>query len=400
MLNYKGVLYLIIQGSKVLLEEVAWDAGYGQNKIVCQSAIFKSEGSKPQEFYTKLAFPSYYAICKPSSQLESIKKIDGISLDKLIVNYNGISYTIGKNAIIQSPGSTKQTFDKDKFKSDGEVSKFLAGMAYIFPLMDEIIIEKLIVGLSLESYSEFKNEIQEFYQSKYFDFSILNSGQMKPIKIFVNEVSCKIQGNGAFFDKFFDMTPFGNVMPSRDNQRLKHVRFGICDTGSKTVDNYLSEGTEPIDGTEIVFNRGINNVFKSVSEQIGGYPENRLEDIYLQWINTKISMSEKRPDLVYQGKKYLVSEVAKMVDEAFYDFGKEIAEKLKQSWNEHLDLVELLILCGGGANSSFFLKAFKDTFPFDIEICNEPQFANAFGYLKAAKFERQISEKLAAKKNS
>ncbi|MGE5604374.1 MAG: hypothetical protein ACM3YE_01625, partial [Bacteroidota bacterium] len=209
-----------------------------------------------------------------------------------------------------------------------------------------------------------------------------------PMALKINNATCKCQGVGAFWDMFFVMDQFGRVRPGPESLRLKRKRFGIVDVGSKTIDAYISEGMEPVLGSEEVFDYGIRRAYQLVSDQLNNCPEQRIEKYYLDWLNTKEELRENLDDLFWDGVYYSATEIVKLCRQAFAEVGTTVAQRMKELWNAELAVLELIVICGGGALSMDFVEAFKKEFKNRIEVASDPQFANCKGYVKSHKYHR------------
>lgn len=374
--------------STQVIEELGWDDGFGENKIYAKTGEKKYDGIV-EEVYEKVSFPSYDCEIPKDSVLETENKSleKGFSLNRMIIEYKEKRYAVGRYAVTQKPKESNQSFSKDKFREETEIIKLLVGLAYLYTEADHLIINDLIVGLSLESFKEYRMEIEHLYKNKCYEFSVLTtSGIIRPMTVHVNNVTCKCQGVGAFWDKFFIMDQYGRVKPGPESTRLKKRRFGIVDCGSRTVDAFISDGLDLVYGSEEVFDGGIKKVYNMVSEQLNNCPEMKIEKMYMDWINP--ITRDISDELFWQGKYYSITIVVDLCEKAFTTVGKRIAKTMKERWAGELDVLELIILCGGGAKSKQFHEAFKQEFRTKVEVADDPQFANTKGYVKSKKFDR------------
>jgi len=80
----------------MILQEFAWDAGFGENKFYCKVSE-KNDGIRKTETYKKLTFPSYDLLLPNDKAIidQSLYKRIGVNLDKLIVKYNNQIYAGG-----------------------------------------------------------------------------------------------------------------------------------------------------------------------------------------------------------------------------------------------------------------------------------------------------------------
>lgn len=379
----------------ILLDELAWDNGFGENKLFAK--IDELESNKTvREIYSMLVFPSYDCIVPTNSILLGQGDLDkgSVSVNELMIDFNHKRYAIGRLAVTMNPKGAKQSFKADKFREESETVKLLAALACLYPLANRIDISNLIVGLSLESFRNYKEEVENHYRNEY-RFSVPSkSGKARDVVVKIYDVTCRLQGIGAFYDKFMLMDAAGNIVPSEDADRLKKKRYGLVDVGSKTNDCFIAVGLKPIPGTEEVFDYGMSRAYALVSKQLDGCPEKMIEETYFEYCNRP----HKTDTLFWKGKEYNPMQIRNLCEDAFAAVGAEVAQRLAERWTEQMDLLQLILLCGGGAKSQSFVNAFKTKLSgIVIEIVDEPQFANVKGYLKMQKFARiyQKNEKQA-----
>jgi hypothetical protein len=370
----------------ILLDELAWDNGFGENKLFAK-VDENGERNKAREVYGTLAFPSYDCAVPTNSILMGQAQLDkgNLSLSELMIDYQGKRYAVGRLAVTMNPKGAKQNFKADKFKEESETVKLLAALAYLYPAAGRIDVSNLIVGLSLESFRNFKEEVEKHYRREYRYAVPSRSGEPREILVKIYNVTCRLQGIGAFYDKFMLMDATGKIVPSEDADRLKQKRYGLVDVGSKTNDCFIAVGLKPIPGTEEVFDYGMSRAYACVSKELEGCPEKMIEEKYFEY--------GRRPNqtepLFWKGREYPAAQLAERCEAAFAAVGAEVAQRLAEKWMEQLDLLQLILLCGGGAQSTSFVKAFKAKFTgVKVEIVAEPQFANVKGYLKMQKFTR------------
>jgi len=370
----------------ILLEELAWDNGFGENKLFAKIAEVESN-NLVREVYGTLVFSSYDCIVPKNSILlgQADLEKDGVSINELMVDYNNKRYAIGRLAVTMNPKGAKQSFKADKFREEAETVKLLAALAYLYPVASRIDIGNLIVGLSLESFRNYREEVENHYRKEYRYAMAGKNGKSREILVKIYNVTCRLQGIGAFYDKFMLMDGAGRIIPSEDADRLKRKRYGLVDVGSKTNDCFIAVGLKPIPGTEEVFDYGMSRAYAMVAKELDGCPEKMIEEKYFEYCN----QPQKTESLFWKGRGYNPLQIRNLCEEAFAAVGAEVAQRLAERWTEQLDLLQLILLCGGGAQSPSFVQAFRAKFSgIPVETVEEPQLANVKGYLKMQKFAR------------
>lgn len=335
-----------------IYDVVGWDNGYDFEKIVV------GEGKKD-----RLLFPSVsYRPISGSSIFNVTDNNKGFSLDKMIIQYNNIEQFIGDYAIDQDPMGGGRTFLRDKFKEQTEIVKLLAGLTALSPFENKIVVNNLMLGLSLETYREYKDEVIQVYKDKVFEYKVPdNNHSNRTIELEIKNVVCIPQGVGAFYDKIL------NFEGRPSNGDLIDTRYGLIDAGGKTIDAFISKGDDPTRGSDIGLSYGTSDAFKWVSKKIGDVPYNLIEKAYINGKNE-----------VYWNGKYI--KIDDLCNQSFERLANDIYNMIQLEWARQLSRVELLILCGGGAIA--IADYLKEVFNIKVAVVDDPQFANARGYYK------------------
>jgi len=155
---------------------------------------------------------------------------------------------------------------------------------------------------------------------------------------------------------------------------------GVVDIGQYTVD-YLLMAVKNGNPAPLVeycgsFEAGAYLLHKAVQEEfqrVTGTPLDAMETVEV------LDRSLKKKNVVYRG---IPIDLSLCVEQAVADVGRLIAQKTLSAWGAKSRFVERVLLAGGGA--ILFGEAFKREFPV-AEIIKDPLFANAKGYLVAAK---------------
>jgi hypothetical protein len=361
----------------------AWDNGFGVDKFFTQIA-----DQSGRDVSKKLAFPS--VTLKMEGRNESTAALSlfhqGFSLEKMIIEYQGILYAVGKFAIIQDQKAAYRTFAKNKFQEPIETVKLLASLVILFPGEERIRIDDLALGLSLESFREYHREIEEHFARQSFLFSYLTKDGLRPATVEIGEVHCIPQGIGAFWDVFFEIDADGVIGTSDRSKEFFHQRYGICDIGDKTIDAHCFAGLEPLQNTEVKFDNGISEAYKRVAAKLNNCPEILVEETYLDYVCNRPG---PKP-LYWSGKYYTIDEIQPLCEKAFRDIGEEIVNTMLKKWSKQLDTLELVILCGGIANT--LKEFFAAKMPCQVVTTDDPQFSNVRGYFKSRIFRLQRTD--------
>lgn len=331
---------------------VGWDNGYSFEKLIL--------GPRKSDM---LLFPS--VTYKPPSGTTIFNVTTDNNLftpDKMIIKYDNEEYFVGDYAIEQDPQAGLRSYSEDKFKEKEETVKLLAGLSALNSDEDEIHIEVLTLGLSLRTYRKYRNDVIKHFQNKKFTYSIPTSGnKARKVRLSVASVICIPQGVGAFYDRLLNI----NGIPVDDN--LASTRYGLIDIGGKTVDAFISQGVDPVRGSDLGLSYGTSDIFRKISKNLDNIPANLIERAYL----------DNKSELYWKGKYY---DIRKSCLKAFKEFAENIYSKVQMEWTRQLDRVELVLLCGGGAR--VVTNYLQDLFKVKVYVTDDPQFANARGYYK------------------
>ena len=159
---------------KVVLKVAGWDFGHGDNKFFYIKGQDRTDDGKLYHKLDYFAFPSVTYI-PAKSAVTSLNSVLGgdsapYSLSNLTVVYQNKTYYIGLKAIKKDAEGGDQNLQPTRYKEDNAIVQLLAGLAYMFPVATVIEVEYLMVGLSLESFYKYRDDLENFYTAKEFSF--------------------------------------------------------------------------------------------------------------------------------------------------------------------------------------------------------------------------------------
>ena len=358
---------------KVVLKVVGWDFGHGDNKFFYIKGQDRTDDGKLYHKLDYFSFPSvtYIPVKSAGTSLNSVFRGDSdpYSLTNLTVVYQDTTYFVGLKAVKKDAEGGDQNLQPTRYKEDSAIVQLLAGLAYMFPVATEIEVEYLMVGLSLESFYKYGDDLEKFYTAKEFHFKVPGeSGTMRVIKVQIDNVKCSAQGIGAYYDHFIEFSFLKVRLSMANATKMQNTRYGIIDVGYKTIDIFAAEGMETVDNSDVCLDNGIGKLFEDLSAQYGDAPPKTIERDYYAG----------KSYFYYDGIRYenFQATVAAKID----GLAEEIAKKIYNKWRRYLKQIEIILLCGGGA----FALADKLRKLIDINIIvpKDPQFANARGYFK------------------
>lgn len=336
------------------LEVVGWDNGFDYEK-------FAVDGEQAK-------FPSVRHIPKQTEGILYDNTYE-FKKSKMIITYNDTTLFLGDYAIEQAGDGGKRNFTKNKFEDDTEVAKFLAGLT-LFSDDRKIDIEKLVLGLSLQTYHKYREDIVDFYKDRVFKFEI--GGQER--KVSINDVMCVPQGIGSYYNLILNNS--GKVK----DHGLLEKRYGLVDIGGNTLDGFVGTGLDPVDESQFGAGTGLSDAFKGVSKKV---PYTLIQHYYL-----------KGNDTMEYGD-VIIESLQERCEEQFKLIAEEIYTQLRDGWNRQMDRIKLIVLTGGGANAigGPLKKKIINKLGKDVKITDKPQFANVRGYYKLGVTEQNAKKK-------
>ena len=338
-------------------EVVGFDNGYDYVKVVSGS---DKEGKK--------IFPS--TTFEPVGVSIADNNITGneFNINKMSLTFQGKEYYVGNYAVEQDPRGGSKDFNDDKFRNPSELVKLLAGIS-LYAEEKEIEIKQLVVGLNIENYTKYNEDMVNALQDKTFKYKINEEQYL----LEVGNVLCIPQGVGAYYDQLLDYN--GGVYDGD----LLDARYSLIDVGGRTVDAFIAKGMDIITGTDIGVNYGMSDAFKEVSKQLGGeIPYSIIEQDY----------REGKTKTFWKGQKHNIDTLCK---QSFNNLAERIYNLLMNEWDKQINRVEFVILCGGG--SKYLEKYLSEMFDIEVKTANNAQFSNANGYYKIGIYNQQEQDK-------
>lgn len=316
-------------------------------------------------------------VYKPIGTNMNLQQTD-FSERRMSVSYKGVDYTLGDYAILQDTKGGLKDFDDQKYKTDEEIVKLFTGLLAIvqknrnLDMLDEIIVENLGFGLSINLYNQYKEDVEDTFEDTTFEFHVPVNGNKKKIKMTIENVTCFAEGVGAFFDllidKDIDITDIN----------LFRERFAVADLGGRTFDGIIGQEDEIIPNSNISLEYGVLNVFENVAK-------NHFENIPYPFIQKLYIPNDGLTKKPFKGKTITSKEVRKACDPHFKELVNEIYSQIKNRWKDQLDFVAKFVNCGGAASilEKYLNEKFeKEDIYLNIGTSDRPQLANARGFYK------------------
>ena len=333
------------------IESVGWDSGFDFEKIVIseqERVRFAATTFKPG----------------PINQFAGLENRKNFKQSQMIVEFEGENYYIGRKAIDNDPQGGIRTFETRRFEKPETIVRFLAGIL-LFSGGQSVEVENLVLGLNIEDYKKYREDIVNVYKDTPFTIKIPKNDEMIKVSIGIKNCECIAQGFGAYYNEILD---YDSNMKQED---MTDVWNGVIDIGGRTCDILIAQGNEPKPRTATSFSMGTASAYKEVRRQIGGSINYLLiEEKHLKKKN-KAKLGDRQHN------------INNLCQSAFENLASRITNRVISEWDDYLHRVDSVILTGGGAE--YVYDYFDENFPAEVRVNDDCQFGNAAGYHKIGK---------------
>lgn len=188
-----------------------------------------------------------------------------------------------------------------------------------------------------------------------------------------------VGGNGERYISFADVRVFPQAVGALYAQEKIPDRglLGVIDVGFNTTDFVLVEcfpdDIAPLRSYTSSVEEGVSTALKVFANEF-----NRATGAPLSLTDAQEIWISGRREITFRGR---LLDVGPMVDRARQAVGRSIAEAVYSAWSEKADLVDKILLAGGGALD--FRDEIVRLFP-QAETVPDPQWANVKGFYRLA----------------
>lgn len=263
-------------------------------------------------------------------------------------------------------GGNRKWEDKSDFNED-DMKVFIATAVGLLNPSNEIV--DLCVGLPMSYYMQKKDELVKVLESLNAKISYAGINGIREVKF--KSIFVFPQGAGAYYSAVFECN--GEIK----DYNLASSSVGVIDIGYRTVDYLvMGKGRKGIniidnlsgsleeDGMHRAFQQIENNISEKVGREIGLIEVEKA----LLWFGGKLD---------YRRESYNLIEYE---EQAYKERAEQISSKIKIKWGVDGDLLDIILITGGGGESLY--PILKEKFE-QSELQKEPAFANCKGYLGA-----------------
>ena len=319
----------------------AIDVGYGHVKF---TDGYSQDGTLRVE-----SFPSQSPVTKGDPLTVNVMK----RRDTFLVQVGKKVFEVGKDVTDSLHGNQESAILDAKFAlSDAYAARLLGAMNYMAPNLPNKVIDFLILGLPLTTYTDRHKEVATRFTGEH----IIN-GRGDKITVHHCEVYPQPLGSYAAFIEAneFDTPP----------------RALVVDPGYNTVDWFVCNGMVASEFRSAATQRGMSAVMKDVAAAI--IKKLELDAGVSEVVRLIDSALTNGTPLKISGEPVNLDEYMSAGDSVI----DEAAQAVKNSIAAGAD-IDAIVVAGGGA--SFYAKAIAKHFRHRVEILPDPAFANVRGF--------------------
>ncbi|EGL83766.1 hypothetical protein CathTA2_0667 [Caldalkalibacillus thermarum TA2.A1] len=336
---------------------VSVDLGYGYVKAVSTSG-------------KKVLFPSLVGAGHDRS-LAGLFGSQGQDISECHVRVNGQEFFLGELAKKESKNSVR-IFEQDRYRHEHTKLMMNAAIQLVTPPEQQVV--RLVTGLPLDFYKQQAKEVKRVLEGVYPELEWV-SGPLGRATRRISVEQCIVfpQGAGAVMSALYS----DQLAPNYPQLVEEGAKVGLIDIGFRTTDFIVVEiqkngsfkpkpelsGTIDVQGV-VNLHRDILRAFK---QKTGG------SDLSEEYIDRIIRTRMIR----YRGQPVRFDET---IESSLVHTSTKIADGVKESWNNAMDLLDMIFVAGGGGE--LYFPYLKKMLSHQLELVSDSQFANALGYLK------------------
>jgi len=283
--------------------------------------------------------------------------------EHLQIEINDTSYFVGELAERQS---SSRTFTLDQTQFISSSSKILALATLSKLIKDPSKPVKLVVGLPIGHYKQYKDELAKMLLATH-EFKTINAaGEATTLSIEVSDVRVLPQPIGTVMDRLLSR----DGIPA--NKRFATDKIGIIDVGFRTTDYTISDKGRYSERGSLTTRNGISRAFTKIGNKLKDACGIEIE-IY------RLFEAVDTGSIKVRGKSY---DLKKITDHAFKQLASIIAADANQVWADDWDIDAIMITGGGGAVLAPYIKSELEGVVIPIEQDLDYRLHNVRGYYK------------------
>jgi len=272
-------------------------------------------------------------------------------------------YFVGELAERQS-SSRSFTLDQNQFVSSS--SKILALAAISKLVIEPVQSMKLVVGLPIGHYSQYKKELAEMLKTTHEFKSIDGNGESRSLKITVTDVRVLPQPLGTVMDRLL------STQGIPKSQRFATDKIGIIDVGFRTTDYTISDKGRYSERGSLTTRNGISRAFNKIGSKLKEACNIDIE-IY------RLFEAVDTGNIKIRGKSY---DLKGITGKSFKQLATAIAADANTVWADDWDIDAIMITGGGGAVLAPYIQSQLEGVVIPIKQDLDYRLHNVRGYYK------------------
>jgi len=279
------------------------------------------------------------------------------------IDVDGISYFVGELAERQS--SNRQfTLEQTQFISSATKTLALAAISSFTSKERQSF--KLVVGLPIGHYRQYKDEVRKILRQSHNITITDRHGASQEFLIGISDVKVIPQPIGSVMDRLLD-----DVGKPAD-MRFASEKIGIIDVGFSTCDYTISDKARYSERGSLTTQNGISKAFEIISGKLKDSCGINIE-LY------RLFAAIETGSIKVRGKGY---DLRKITQIAFQQLAANIASDANRIWSDDWDIDAIMITGGGGAVLAPYLQPLLEGVIIPIEQNLDYRLHNVRGYNK------------------
>ena len=279
------------------------------------------------------------------------------------INIDDTSYFVGELAERQS--SNRQfTLDQTQFVATSTKILALAAMSRFMTSSQSSF--KVVVGLPIGHYRQYKNELIEILRQSHNIVLTDAKGKQTDVVIGISEVSVIPQPIGSVMDRLL------NDVGKAAEQRFALEKIGIIDIGFRTSDYTISDKARYSERGSLTTQNGISKAFEVIASKLKDSCGVNVE-LY------RLFDAVESGSIKIRGKGF---DLRKITQAAFQQLAANIASDANRIWNDDWDMDAIMITGGGGSVLASYLQPLLEGVIIPIEQDLDYRLHNVRGYYK------------------
>ncbi len=308
-------------------------------------------------------FKSIYGEAVDFQFKESLLNTNNQQDEHLQIDVDDASYFVGELAERQS--SNRQfTLDQTQFIASS--TKILALAALTHFMSDNKQSFKLVVGLPIGHYREYKTELADMLRQSHHIVTTNSKGVRKDMVIGITDVKVIPQPIGSVMDRLLNDAGKGA------DQRFANEKIGVIDIGFRTSDYTISDKARYSERGSLTTQNGISKAFEVIANKL---KDNCGINVELYRLFDAIETGS----IKIRGKGY---DLRKITQIAFQQLAANIASDANRLWNDDWDIDAIMITGGGGSVLAPHLQPLLEGVIVPIEQDLDYRLHNVRGYVK------------------